>query len=139
MALERGLRGLDRRALIRGAVAYLIIAVPCGLLIAVAQPGDTSGLWAAAAVLVFLVAPVAGGAFAASAAGHRSPLTHAAVAVGGPAAIFLVIRLVVGIGRGNLTATQVVSFILYLVVFTGLAMVGGYAAFWRKGRSSASL
>jgi hypothetical protein len=130
---------MDRRALVRGAVAYLTIAVPCVLLIAVAQPSDSSGLWAAAAVLVFLVAPVTGGAFAAATAGHHSPLIHAAVAVGGPAAIFVVIRLLVGIGRGNLTATQVVSFILYLVVFTGLAMVGGYAAFWRKGRSSASL
>jgi hypothetical protein len=139
MAVESGLGALDRRAVIRGAVAYLTIAVPCGLLIAVAQPSDTSGLWAAAAVLVFLVAPVMGGAFAGAAAGHRSPLTHAAVAVAGPAAVFLVVRLLVGIGRGNLSATQVVSFILYLVVFTGLAVVGGYVAFRRRGRPSASL
>jgi hypothetical protein len=132
-------RSLDRGAIIRGVVGYLTIAVPCGLLIAVAQPSDNSLLWVAAAVLVFLVAPVVGGALAAVAAIRRAPLTHAAVAVAVPAAVFLLARLVVGVARGNLTAAQAVSFILYLVVFTGLAMVGGYAAFWRKGRSSASL
>jgi hypothetical protein len=132
------LEGLDRRAVGRGAAAYVTIAVPCGLLIAVAQPSDTSGLWAAAAVLVFLVAPVVGGAVAA-ANSPGTPLTHAAVAVGGPAAIFLVARIVVGIARGDLTGSQVISFILYLIVFTGLAVLGGYVAFRRKGRTSASL
>jgi hypothetical protein len=132
-------RSLDRRAITRGVVGYLSVAVPCGLIIAVAQPSDTSALWVVAAVLVFLVAPIVGGALAAAAAARRSPLTHAAAAVSVPTTVFLIARVAIGVARGNLTATQVVSFVLYLVVFIGLAMVGGYAAFWRKGRSSASL
>jgi hypothetical protein len=136
---QQGWRGLDRRAIGRGASIYLLIAIPCGLLIALLHGNDPkgheSGLWVVAAVLVLLVAPVIGGAVAAAAA-EGTPLTHAAVAVSLPAGIFLIGRILVGLAQGRLTATQVVSFALYLVVFTGLAMVGGWLGFWRKIRAS---
>jgi hypothetical protein len=136
---QQGWRRLDRRALGRGASIYLLIAVPCGLLIALLHGNDPrgheSGLWVVAAVLVLLVAPVVAGA-AAAAATRAAPLTHAAVAVCLPAGVFLIGRILVGLAQGRLTATQVVSFALYLVVFTGLAMVGGWLGFWRKLRAS---
>src|SRR2546422_702835 len=116
--------GLDRRAVGRGAVTYLAIAVPCGLIVAFLHGNDTTGhesnLWIAAAVAIILVAPVIAGAVAGSANLH-SPLSDAAVAVGLPAGLYLVVRVASGTIQGTLTATQVVSFLLYLIVFMGLA------------------
>jgi ABC-type Na+ efflux pump permease subunit len=130
--------GLEPAALIRGAAAYLVIAVPCALVISLAHghdtPGQESSLWVVAAVLVLLVAPVVGGLVAGTAQ-PSAPLTHAAAAVGVPAGLFLVVRIIVGLVRGSLTAGQVVSFLLYLVVFTGLAVVGGYLAFRRRSHT----
>jgi hypothetical protein len=122
---------------VRGAIAYLVIAVPSALIISLTHGNDTPGkesdFWVLAAILVLLVAPVIGG-FVAGAARPTAPLSHAAAAVGVPAAFFLVIRLIVGLARGSLTAGQVMSFLLYLVVFIGLAVVGGYLAFRSRSR-----
>jgi ABC-type Na+ efflux pump permease subunit len=127
---------LDRRAVGRGASGYLAIAAPCGLLIALLHGSDTSGhestLWIVAALLVIVVAPIVGGAVAGSA--QESPLLHGAVAVAAPAGAFLVVRAIVGGVQGTLTATQVVTFVLYLVVFTALGMLGGYVGFRRRQR-----
>ena len=137
MAVDRTPRShlpwdLQPRPLVRGAIAYLVIAVPSALVISLTHgndtPGQESNFWVLAAVLVLLVAPVIGG-FVAGAANLTAPLSHAAAAVGIPAAIFLFIRIIVGLARGTLTAGQVMSFLLYLVVFVGLAVVGGYLAF----------
>jgi hypothetical protein len=125
---------LDWRAVGRGAAAYLAIAVPSGLLIAFAHGGDTVGqessLWIVALALVVFIAPLVGGAVA-GAARPRAPLSHGAVAVSLPAGGYLVIRTVAGLFEGSLTAAQVVSFLLFLMVFTGLGVVGGYLAFRR--------
>jgi hypothetical protein len=40
----------------------------------------------------------------------------------------------VGAGQGTLTATQAVNFLLFLVVFTSLGMLGGYLGFRRRQR-----
>jgi uncharacterized membrane protein YdbT with pleckstrin-like domain len=129
---------LHPRPLIRGAIAYLVIAVPSALVISLTHgsdtPGQESSFWVLAAVLVLLVAPVVGG-FVAGAARPTAPLSHAAAAVAIPAGIFLVIRVIVGLARGSLTAGQVMSFLLYLVVFVGLAVVGGYLAFRHRSRT----
>lgn len=126
---------LDRRAIGRGSAAYLAMAVPCGLIIALLHgsdtPGHESNLWIAAVVVVIFLAPIIGGAVAGAAQPH-APLTHAAVAVGGPAATFLVVRAVVGQARGTLSAGQGLTFVLYLAVFTGFAVLGGYLAFRRQ-------
>ena len=144
MALDRAPRsrlpwGLEPAPLIRGAVAYLVVAVPSALVVSLAHSNDTRGqesnFWVLAAILVLLVAPVVGG-FVAGVARPTAPLSHAAAAVGIPASMFLVIRLIVGLARGSLTAGQVMSFLLYLVVFIGLAVVGGYLALRRRSRTT---
>jgi len=116
--------------------AYLAIGVPSGLLIALLHGSDKSGhesnLWIAAAVAVIVVAPIVGGAVAGAA--QQSPLMHGAVAVAGPAGVFLVARALVGAFQGTLDAAQGVTFLLYLVVFTGLGMLGGYVGFRRRER-----
>lgn len=125
---------LDRHAIGRGMVAYLAIGVPSGLLIALLHGSDKSGhesnLWIAAAVAVIIVAPLVGGAVAGSA--QQSPLVHGAVAVAGPAGVFLVGRSLVGVFQSSLDAAQAMTFLLYLVVFTGLGMLGGYVGFRRR-------
>ena len=82
-----------------------------------------------AAVLVILVAPLVGGAVA-GAAQPRAPLSHGAAAVYVPGRC-LSRRAQRGrrIVQGSLTARDVVSFLLFLMVFTGLGVVGGYLAF----------
>lgn len=122
---------IDQRAVARGAGAYLAVAIPCGLIIGLIQPSDQSFLWVLAAVLVLLVAPVIGG-WVASSTETQAPLTQAAWAVGLPAAAFLVIVVIVRAAQGSLTATIAVSFLLFLSVFVGLAMGGGYLAFRRR-------
>ena len=91
---------LDHRAIWRGTRAYLIIAVPCGVLAAVAHRGGLQ----AVAVLLLLVGSFVGGAVAA-ATGDRAPLTQAAVAVTIPTVAFFVLRVLVGAARGDLDAT----------------------------------
>jgi hypothetical protein len=122
---------LDARAVIRGSGAYLAIAIPCGLIIGLLGPDDQSFLWVLAAVVVLLVAPVVGGAVAASSQPH-APLTQGAAAIGIPAGLFLVIVTIV---RGP-SAVRVVTFLLYWCVFIGLGMAGGYLSFRRHARSS---
>ncbi len=128
--------GLDRRALGRGMATYLAIAAPCGLLIALLHGSDTQGhessLWVVAALVIIVVAPGAAGVVAGG--GQPTPLVHGALAVAAPFGAFLVIRAVAGVARGNLTASQVVTFILYLAVFTALGMLGGYVGFRRHQR-----
>ncbi|HEX9546572.1 MAG TPA: hypothetical protein VF942_04495 [Acidimicrobiales bacterium] len=125
---------LNSRSVLRGAAAYLAIAIPCGLIIGLVHGADSSGnesgLWVLAAVVVILVAPVVGGAVAANDEPH-APLSHAAAAVGLPATLFLLGRTIYGAANGTLTAADVVSFLLYLLVFIGLAIGGGYLAFRR--------
>jgi hypothetical protein len=125
---------LDRRALGRGTAIYLAIAAPCGLIIAALHGSDTTGhessLWVVAAVVIIVVAPLLAGALAGG--GQPSPLVHGALAVAIPSGAFLTIRAAVGLARGNLTAAQVVTFALYLAVFTALGMLGGYVGFRRR-------
>jgi hypothetical protein len=125
---------LDRRAIGRGVATYLAIAAPCGVLIALFrgsdQAGHESSLWIAAALLIIVVAPLAGGVVAGAA--QPSPLVHGALAVGGPAALFLVIRSAVGVAERTLTADQAVTFGLYLAVFSALGMLGGYLGFRQR-------
>lgn len=125
---------VDRQAIGRGAATYLAIAAPCGLLIALLGGSDRAGhestLWILAALMIIVVAPlVAGGV-----AGGRqpTPLVHGALAVGVPAAVFLVVRGLVGAIQGTLTGAQAVTFLLYLAVFTALGMLGGYVGFRRR-------
>jgi hypothetical protein len=117
-------------------MAYLAIGAPCGLVIALLHGSDKSGhesnLWIAAALAVIVVAPIVGGAVAGAA--QQSPLVHGALAVAAPAGLFLLVRSLVGELQGTLDATQAVSFVLYLVVFTALGMLGGYVGFRRRQR-----
>jgi hypothetical protein len=135
----RLLRQLDRRALGRGAAAYLAIAAPAGIAIAALKSNDPAGqesnLWVVAAVVVLLVAPMVGGAVAGREQ-RDAPLAHGATAVVVPAGVFLVARLVVSLIQGNLSAAEVVSFVLFLQVFTGLAVFGGWLASRRSARTS---
>jgi hypothetical protein len=121
----------------RGAAAFLLIAVPCGVVVAVLRgqhlSNGQSTLWAAAAVLLVLVAPPVGGAVA-GAGGDRAPLTQAAVAVAAPTSVFVVVRIVDGIVKGTLDAALVTSLVFYLLILTGLAVLGGYVAFRRRTR-----
>ncbi|MDQ6617911.1 MAG: hypothetical protein M3083_25000 [Actinomycetota bacterium] len=125
---------VDRRALGRGVATYLAISAPCGLLISLLKGSDSRGresnLWIVAALLVIVVAPMVAGAVAGTT--QDSPLIHGALAVAAPAGLFLVVRALVGAVRGTLTSTQVVTFVLYLVVFTALGMLGGYLGFRRR-------
>lgn len=132
----RLIRHLDPRAVARGATGYLVVAVPSGIAIAALKGNDSVGresnLWVLAAVLVLLVAPFVGGALAGQAQ-PDTPLAHGAAAVGLPAAALLFVRALVGLVRGDLTLAQAVSFVLFVQVFTGLAMLGAYLASRRKG------
>jgi hypothetical protein len=126
---------IDRRAVGRGIVAYLAVAVPCGLVLWLGGPsqaGHESNLWVVAALALVLVAPLLAGAVAGGA--EPSPLVHGALAVAVPAGAFLIVRVIVGVGQGTLTATQAVNFLLFLVVFTSLGMLGGYLGFRRRQR-----
>jgi hypothetical protein len=129
---------VDWRAISRGMAAYITIAVPCVLVIALLHGNDPVGqesnLWVVAAVAIILVAPVVGGAVA-GANQPRTPLSHGAAAVYLPAGAFLLVRSVVGLVNGSLTAAQVLSFLLFLMVFTGLGLAGGYLGFWWHRRS----
>ena len=128
---------VDRRAVGRGIVAYLAVAVPCGVVLWLGgstKSGHESNLWVAAALATVLVAPLLAGAVAGGA--QRAPLVHGALAVAAPAGAFLVIRLIVGIAGGTLTAAQAANFVLFLVVFTSLGMLGGYLGFRRRQRLS---
>jgi len=135
----RLIRQLDRRAAGTGAAAYLAIAAPCGIAIAALRGSDSagheSGLWVVAAVLVLLVAPLAGGAVAGRAR-PDAPLVHGAAAVAVPAWLFLVARAAVGAAQGRLTLAQAISFVLFVQVFTGLAMAGAYLGSRPKGARS---
>jgi hypothetical protein len=134
VAVGRGLPGwneLDHRATLRGARAYLIIAVPCGVLAEVVH----SGGWLAVVEILLLVAPIVGGAVAAS-SGDRAPLTQAAIAVSAPTAAFFVIRILVGAARGKLDAALLVSLALYLAIVIGLGILGGYLGFRRRTRTA---
>jgi hypothetical protein len=124
-------RELDHSATWRGMRAYLVIAVPCGVLAEVVHSG---GLLAVVVILL-LVAPVVGGAYAAS-SGDRAPLTQAAVAVAAPTAAFFLLRLLVGAARGKLDAALIVSLALYLVIVVGLGLLGGYVGFRRRTRTT---
>jgi hypothetical protein len=121
---------LDHGAIWRGTRAYLFIAVPCGVLAEVVHSG---GLLDVVEILL-LVAPIIGGAVAAS-SGDRAPLTQAAVAVTAPTAAFFLVRLLVGAARGNLDAALVISLALYLVIVVGLGILGGYIGFRRRTRT----
>jgi len=137
---------LERGALRRGAAAYLLVAVPCAVVIAtvpthaVATSTGTKqqepGIWVAATVVFVVVAPFVGGLVAARAS-TSARLRHATAAVALPGVAYLLIRIAVGLARGSLTATQLVSFALYLMVFTALAAAGGFVASWRAGRAGA--
>jgi hypothetical protein len=122
----------------RGAFAYLCVAVPSALLIGLTHRHDTTGqesnLWVLAAVLVIFVAPLLGGAVAARFE-PRAPLSHGAAAVALPAGAYLVVRIVVGAVQGSLTAVQLANFVLFLMVFTGIAVIGAYLAFRRRARA----
>jgi hypothetical protein len=122
---------LDHGAVLRGTRAFLVIAVPCGVLAEVVHSG---GLLAVVEILL-LVAPIIGGAVAAS-AGDRAPLTQAAVAVTVPTAAFFLVRVLVGAARGKLGAALVVSLVLYLVIVVGLGILGGYLGFRRRTRTA---
>jgi hypothetical protein len=129
---------VDWHAIARGAAAYLAISVPCALLIVLVHGqdpvGQESNLWVVAAVVVILVAPVVGGAVA-GAAQPRTPLSHGAAAVYLPAGAFLLVRCGIGLVEGSLTARQVRSFVLFLMIFTGLGLTGGQIGFWWHHRS----
>lgn len=129
MAIE-----IDRRAVARGTAAYLAIAAPCGLLIALLhgsdKPGHESNLWIVAALAVIVAAPLIGGARAGSA--QPSPLVHGALAVAAPAGLFLIVVSAVKGAQGTFTVTKGVTFLLYLAVFTAIAMLGGYLGFRRR-------
>jgi hypothetical protein len=129
-------RQLDRRAVLRGAAAYLLIAVPCGL-VAAGLDGHLSNaeatVWTLAVVLLVLVAPPVGGAVAAT-SGAPAPLTQSAVAVGVPTAVFLLARILDGIVKGTVDLALVTTLVLYLLILTGLAVLGGYLAFRRRSR-----
>jgi len=125
---------MDRQALRRGAVTYLAMAAPCGLVIALTGGSKTSGnespLWIVAAVVVIVAAPLVAGMVAGGA--QAAPLVHGAAAVAIPAGVFLVVRVAVGAAQHTLVASEVVTFVLYLAVFTALGMLGGYLGFRRR-------
>jgi hypothetical protein len=123
---------LDHRAIWRGTRAYLIIAVPFGVLSTVF---NSAGLQAVAALLL-LAGSTVGGAVAA-ATGRRAPLTQAAIAVAIPTVLyFFVVKILDAIIRGKLDAILIVSLALYLVVLVGLGILGGYLSFRRRTRTA---
>jgi hypothetical protein len=132
---------LDRQALGRGIATFVGIAIPCGLLIALDGSSGSGGsggakqesvLWVIAALLIFLVAPIVAGVVAGAA--QRSPFVHGGLAVAVPAGVFLVVRAFIGVARGDLSGSEVASFLLYLAIVVGLGMLGGYMGFRRRQR-----
>jgi peptidoglycan/LPS O-acetylase OafA/YrhL len=127
---------IDRQAVGRGMAVYLGIAAPCGLLIALAHGSDSTGhesnWWVAAFLMVFAVAPFVAGVVAGG--WQNSPLLHGAVAVAAPAGLFLLIVSIVHGVKGTLSSEEILTFLLYLAVFTSLGMLGGYVAFRRRQR-----
>jgi hypothetical protein len=128
---------LDRRAVLRGALVYLVITAPCVVAIAAISGhnniGSESGAWLALVFVLLLVAPLLGGAEAARCA-PPAPLTHAAVAVALPAGALIIVRLIIGAASGSLTGRLTVSLLLFLCVFTSIAMLGGYIVFRARQR-----
>ena len=126
---------LDGACVRRGIATYVTIAVPSGIVAAVADRSSSTGSSAVlvvAALLFFLVAPLVAGAVAGGA--QSSPFVHGALAVAVPGAAYLVIWSAVGVLRNNLTTTNLVSNLLYLFIETGLGMLGGYVGFRRQRR-----
>jgi hypothetical protein len=115
---------------------YVAIGAGSGLVIALFLGSQTNGhestLWVLAALTIIVVAPLAAGVVAGGA--QRSPHIHGALAVAVPFAAFLVIRAGAAVVQGRVTATAVVTSILFLVIFTALGMLGGYLGFRRRQR-----
>lgn len=128
---------LDREAMKRGIGIYLGIAVPSAVVVGLIDGSNSTGaafVLFVAAVLIFLVAPLMGGAAAGRA--QQAPFVHGALIVALPGAAFLVVRIADGLIRGNLTAVDVVTFLLYFVIEVGLGMLGGYFGFRRGLRAT---
>jgi hypothetical protein len=127
---------LDRPAIGRGIATYVAITASCGLVLAFVvgsqTSGHESGLWVLGALIIIVAAPLAAGAVAG--AGQRSPHIHGALAVALPFSAFLIVRAGIGVVQGKVTATAVVTSILFLVIFTALGMLGGYLGFRRRQR-----
>jgi len=131
-------RSVDLGAVAAGALTTLAFGVPPVLLVQAVQGGASRsdpGLRAIAAVLAIVVAPVIGGVVAAR---HqpRAALTHgawaAAAGYAGDVVLAVVRRAVTG--GGAPPVRLVPAFVLFLVVFSSLGMLGGYAVFRRSLR-----
>jgi putative membrane protein (TIGR04086 family) len=132
--------GLDRRAVLAGALVDLVMFLPLVVGVAILKHNDVATqeffLWIASAVAIFL-APAVGGAVA----GRRradTPLTHGAAAAGLAFVAFLVFRIVDGAASGH--AINAGQAILFLIITVSMGMVGAYLGFrapsLRRGRSN---
>jgi hypothetical protein len=130
---------LDPRAVAGGALIVLAIGLP-PVLLARAVKGTTirgeSHAWIPAAILAVVVAPLVGGAYAASRR-PRAALAHGAAAAGAGCVVEVALavarRLLIPHHRETVSLLGLVpTFVLFIVLFTSLGMAGGYFAFRRS-------
>lgn len=108
---------LDWTAVLRGAGAALIVAVPAGFAQRAVNTGSSlKGLL----LLVILVGFGWGGAVAAKAAPPARPLTHGAVASAVAVAGYLVILVVARLARGDSIAAISIAFVALISVSCGI-------------------
>jgi len=135
---DRVTGSLDVRAVGAGALTTLAFGVPPVLLVQAVQGGAArhdAGLRVIAALVAIVVAPLIGGVVAAR---HQpgAALTHGGLAASagyaGDVVLAVARRAVTGGGAPPLRLLP--AFVLFLVVFSSLGMLGGYAVFRRSLR-----
>lgn len=135
---DRVTGSVDVRAVAAGALTTLAFGVPPVLLVQAVQGGAArhdAGLRVIAALVAIVVAPLVGGVVAARHQPHAA-LTHGAWAASagyaGDVVLAVARRAITGGGAPPLHLLP--AFVLFLVVFSSLGMLGGYAVFRRSLR-----
>jgi hypothetical protein len=130
---------VDWRVAAEGAAITLAVAVPPVWVVMALKsrdtPGQESNLW-----LIAPVALLAGFALGGYAMGKRvasTPLLHAAVAGGVAFAVLLVVSLARRLLSGEgISVVHVVRLLLLAQICVSAALLGGYVAVRRAGRSA---
>ncbi|HEY2814233.1 MAG TPA: TIGR04086 family membrane protein [Acidimicrobiales bacterium] len=122
---------IDWRAVVAGAIAALVLAVPAGVISAIVV-SDDSGNGVFVFYVVIIVAMLLGG-FVAGSKRPDAPLTHGALAAAVAYAIAQTITVVVKLIDGTDVRSPAV-YVFNLLLMASIGVVGGFIAERRNAR-----
>jgi putative membrane protein (TIGR04086 family) len=122
---------IDWRAVVAGAIAALVLAVPAGVISAIVV-SDDSGNGVFVFYVVIIVAMLLGG-FVAGSKRPDAPLTHGALAAAVAYAIAQTITVVVKLFDGTDVRSPAV-YVFNLLLMASIGVVGGFIAERRNAR-----